>query len=332
MAFSDVLRKTGIFRSGSTSATYTNAKDRPTELLMDDVYNAKKDLVYSNVENSTDGKSEPTPQSPPPTTPAPTTQTPPPPPAPPSSPPPPTPPPSSPTPPPSPSSSAKDEKNTIAIVGLIFAFFVPIVGLIMSIIGLSKSKKTKGVGKGLAIAGIIVSIFVGFLQLLFFTGIIVAVIFGTNLSLTQYSDPTRNYTVKHPEEWEKVTETVQGAESVAFEDKLDETGKVTGRVEVVYVPPPATGYKEEVLQIFKDELKKQNPGTVIEFESASTYKGNESLRMITTYDGEVGRIKAKTTIIRLKDNVIYVVSTQCPIENYEKYSDTFDEIHSTFTP
>ena len=324
MAFTDVLRKTGIFRSGSTSATYTNAKDRPTELLMDDVYNAKKDLVYSNVENSTDGKSEPTPQTSPPTTP-----TPPPPPTPPS---PPLPPTAPVSPPPAPPPSAKDEKNTIAIVGLVLAFFVPIVGLIMSIIGLSKSKKTKGVGKGIAIAGIIASLIVGFLQVLFFTGIIMAIIFGSNLELTQYSDPTRNYTVKHPEEWEKVTETVSGAESVAFEDKLDETGKVTGRVEVVYVPPPATGYKEEVLQIFKDELKKQNPGTVIEFESASTYKGNESLRMITTYDGEVGRIKAKTTIIRLKDNVIYVVSTQCPIENYEKYSDTFDEIHSTFTP
>lgn len=45
MKFLDILRKLGIFRSGSTSGTYTNAVDRPTELQMDDVFDAKKDLT-----------------------------------------------------------------------------------------------------------------------------------------------------------------------------------------------------------------------------------------------------------------------------------------------
>ncbi|MBI2356999.1 hypothetical protein HYV12_03060 [Candidatus Dojkabacteria bacterium] len=43
--FLDLLRKLGIFRSGSVSGTYTNAKDRPSEFQMDGVFNAKKDLV-----------------------------------------------------------------------------------------------------------------------------------------------------------------------------------------------------------------------------------------------------------------------------------------------
>lgn len=53
MNFIDWLRKLGIFRSGSVSGTYTNAKDRPTELQMDDVMDAKKDLINSE-DNSTD--------------------------------------------------------------------------------------------------------------------------------------------------------------------------------------------------------------------------------------------------------------------------------------
>jgi hypothetical protein len=41
----DTLRKMGVVRSGAVSGTYKNAKDRPTELQMDDVYDAEKDLV-----------------------------------------------------------------------------------------------------------------------------------------------------------------------------------------------------------------------------------------------------------------------------------------------
>jgi len=45
MKLMDLLRKLGIFRSGSSAGTYTNAVERPTELQMDDVFDAKKDLV-----------------------------------------------------------------------------------------------------------------------------------------------------------------------------------------------------------------------------------------------------------------------------------------------
>lgn len=41
----DLLRKLGIFRSGSTAATYTTAKDRPLELQQDDVFNEKQDVI-----------------------------------------------------------------------------------------------------------------------------------------------------------------------------------------------------------------------------------------------------------------------------------------------
>lgn len=48
--------------------------------------------------------------------------------------------------------------NVFAILGFIFAFVISPLGLIFSIIGLSKAKKMGGKQKGLAIAGLIISI------------------------------------------------------------------------------------------------------------------------------------------------------------------------------
>lgn len=46
----------------------------------------------------------------------------------------------------------------MALAGFICSFFVSLVGLILSIIGYRKSKELNGEGRGLAIAGIIISI------------------------------------------------------------------------------------------------------------------------------------------------------------------------------
>lgn len=52
----------------------------------------------------------------------------------------------------------KNQKNTLAIVGFIFSFLISIVGLICSILGFKKASTLEGKGKGLAIAGIIISV------------------------------------------------------------------------------------------------------------------------------------------------------------------------------
>ena len=48
--------------------------------------------------------------------------------------------------------------NTVSIVGFVFSFLIPIVGLICSIIGLKQVSARGERGRGLAIAGIIISI------------------------------------------------------------------------------------------------------------------------------------------------------------------------------
>ena len=45
MKFIDILRKLGIFRSGSVKATYKNGKKRPIEIQQEGVFNSKKDLI-----------------------------------------------------------------------------------------------------------------------------------------------------------------------------------------------------------------------------------------------------------------------------------------------
>lgn len=56
--------------------------------------------------------------------------------------------------------------NIFAILGLVGAFVCAIAGIILSIIGLKKAKALEGKGKGLAIAGLIISIISTVVQVL----------------------------------------------------------------------------------------------------------------------------------------------------------------------
>lgn len=59
-----------------------------------------------------------------------------------------------------------NENNTMSIVGFILSFMMPVVGLILSILGLNKSKELNNKGKGLSIAGIIISVLLFIFQFL----------------------------------------------------------------------------------------------------------------------------------------------------------------------
>lgn len=59
---------------------------------------------------------------------------------------------------PVPAQPVQDDSNPIAVVGFVCSFLIPIVGLICSIIGLTKANKEGRKYKGLAIAGIVISV------------------------------------------------------------------------------------------------------------------------------------------------------------------------------
>jgi hypothetical protein len=65
--------------------------------------------------------------------------------------------------------------NVFAILGFIFAFVISPLGLIFSIIGLSKAKKMGGKQKGLAVAGLIISIISIVIWIIYFTVIASAI-------------------------------------------------------------------------------------------------------------------------------------------------------------
>lgn len=53
--------------------------------------------------------------------------------------------------------SVKKKTNTLAVVGFILAFIIPLIGLILMIVSLGQIKKRKEGGKGLAVAGVILA-------------------------------------------------------------------------------------------------------------------------------------------------------------------------------
>jgi len=65
---------------------------------------------------------------------------------------------------------APQPSNGMAITGFILSFIFPILGLIFSIIGLSKAKQLNNSGKGLAIAGTIISAITIFIAIILLVG------------------------------------------------------------------------------------------------------------------------------------------------------------------
>lgn len=52
-------------------------------------------------------------------------------------------------------------------------------------------------------------------------------------------------------------------------------------------------YKDNYLEIFKDSIVKQNQNTTVDYYTEQTFKITPSFRMITAYDSENSKIKAK---------------------------------------
>ncbi|MBP7820891.1 DUF4190 domain-containing protein [Candidatus Saccharibacteria bacterium] len=212
------------------------------------------------------------------------------------------------------------------------AFFLPLIGLVVSIVGLIQINKKKQKGKGLAIAGIVISSIVALLHFILTIAIIVAVVSSNSITLATYRDNAVGYSIKYPEKWTITQQQVEGAKGVIIKDDYKDTGKVYGQVEVAYIAAPPNGYSKDVITAIADSLKKSNPETTTVYESRQTKNGLDTLTLVTTYKGETEKVKAKTTILLKKDNSVYTISTQSPEANWDKYQDSFDEIHNTFQP
>ena len=84
------------------------------------------------------------------------------------------------------SSAPVAPRNGMALAGFILSFFVPILGLIFSIIGLAKAPSLNGNRKGLAIAGIIISAVSMVLGILLYFGYFAAILEAASSSSYYY--------------------------------------------------------------------------------------------------------------------------------------------------
>lgn len=82
------------------------------------------------------------------------------------------------------SPAANQQYNGFAIAGFVCSFFTSIIGLIFSIIGLNQIKRQGGKGKGLATAGIIISVAKLGIYLLLIVMIIVGLFLGMGDAVT----------------------------------------------------------------------------------------------------------------------------------------------------
>lgn len=109
-------------------------------------------------------------------------------------------------------------ENNIAIAGFILSFIIPIIGLILSIIGLKKSKETNN-GRGLSIAGIVISTIFTIISI-----IAIFLIFSSAMSVT------KTMTNAKDKIFQKTANEVEDWFTMQYElDKLSNYGSDTGR-------------------------------------------------------------------------------------------------------
>ena len=221
--------------------------------------------------------------------------------------------------------------SPISIVGLVLAFLLPPIGLVLSIIALIQAKKNPAEKQGFAIAGIIISaveltITFLLLTLLFFSAA------STNTQLISYKNTDPAYTVQYPKDWQIERKNDGGAKSTIFKDSVDDTGLVRGQEEVLYISPETLAGSSDRLKLIKDSIKAGNKNFTIQNESRKDYKGNPSLTFVATYSGETGTLKGKYTIIQKPDGSIYAINTQAPLQNWDELQEAFYTIHNTFQP
>ena len=114
--------------------------------------------------------------------------------------------------------SSSNGENNIAIAGFILSFIIPIIGLILSIIGLKKSKETNN-DRGLSIAGIVISTIFTIISI-----IAIFLIFSSAMSVTKTmtnaKDKIFQNTANEVEDWFTMQYEL---------DKLSNYGSDTGR-------------------------------------------------------------------------------------------------------
>jgi flagellar basal body rod protein FlgC len=169
----------------------------------------------------------------------------------------------------------------MAIAGLICAFFIPLLGLIFSIIGINQTKDNKRGGRGLAIAGLIISAIGMLLGLLWIILIVVAAA-NTDTSNNTYSSSNSSLSSLTSD-----NKTVTGkiGEPVTVEDVVLTVGTVSRN----YMPTsqffePSAGKEYVSVSV---ELKNNGSDSVSFGTYSFKLRDSSGLEVTSSYVGEV---------------------------------------------
>ena len=182
---------------------------------------------------------------------------------------------------------------------LIFSFLIPLVGLILSIIGLKKAKKNN-TNDGLALAGLIISIFALLLRLLLI-GLVALLIFNTNPSDNIITNAVDNMCSKA----QKCENLFGDLYTCSYKDKSIE---YTITCDKDRIP-------SDIIEHNKEERKEEEHSTN-EIERLSLlyyeYKNNEkAVKAISTKNGNNVEVKLYTSESDLnKTSAIYTIDIE----------------------
>lgn len=236
----------------------------------------------------------------------------------------------------SPTLTGNNQTNTFAIIGIIFAFILPLIGLILSIIGAAKAKNYAGNGKTLSIIGIVVSSAIMIIGALFWILVISATISDTKISLDgktslntnnglslgdTYTEKTGAYSLAVFKDWEtKQQEGSRNLNAYPLPGSEDFTSSLYVNLDKLYT--------DETFDQYIESVKKPSSDTTIKSSERVTIDGLSGWEIIAERDSG-GQISSSYSVVLEKAGTIHKLEYQTSPERFDKYLPVFKESAKT---
>lgn len=226
--------------------------------------------------------------------------------------------------------------NGFAITGFVLAFLLPLIGLILSIIGLIKAKNYAGKGKGLAIAGIVIATFLIPINFLFtivtISSLNQRIENNTSTGSSQikssekislgptYTEKTGSYSLALFKDW-KVSET-EGSRNISASPDYSKGGGASSAS--VYVSLNKL-YSNETFDSYVESIKETpSMNTTIESTNQVIINDINGYEIIAKRDSG-GFISSNYTVLLEKSGIVYSFEYTGPTERFNEYLPVFKE-------
>jgi hypothetical protein len=237
--------------------------------------------------------------------------------------------------------------NGMAVAGLIFAFIFPLIGLILSIIGLNKAKNHNGNGRSLAIAGIVVSSVMTLLSLLIVPALVITTISSvqrkakeaeqTSTSSSEnasvdsvklgstYTEKSGAYSMKLPKDWKAAqAEGSRNISVVAPFASKDYVSSISVSIDKLYTDETLADFVSSE----KESITKYSGG-IIKSEADVAINGLAGHEIVASQDTG-GSVYSTYTVMLTSNGSVYRLEYRTSPERSDKYLPVFKESAKSF--